>query len=58
MKKIGKFIGSWFPNLKLLNQTYTDMSKYDRSEVVINDPYAYTGKVVPGTIKVVLEMME
>lgn len=29
MKKIGKAMGTWFPRLKLINQTFDSMTKYD-----------------------------
>lgn len=58
MKKIGKLIGSWFPTAKLVNQTFTSMTKYDQTQRILDDPYIYKGKVIPGTIKVVLDLME
>jgi hypothetical protein len=54
MKKVGKFIGTWFPNWRTMNQKYTEGTKYNQESQIAKDPYAYTGKVVPGTIKVVL----
>lgn len=58
MKKIGKTMGSWFPRLKLLNQTFDSATKYDITSVYENDPYLYKGKIIPGSIKVVLDLME
>lgn len=58
MKKVGKTLGSLFPTLKLVNQTFDSMTKYDQSEYYQKDPYVYKGKVIPGTIKVVLDLME
>lgn len=31
MKKVGKLIGSWFPNLKLISQTFNNATKYDQT---------------------------
>lgn len=54
MKSIGKFIGTWFPSLKLMEQTYTNMTKYYQGDRMQKDPYVYNGKVIIGSIKVVL----
>lgn len=31
MKKVGKTIGSWFPRLRLMNQTFESATKYDQT---------------------------
>lgn len=54
MKKIGIFMGTLFPTLRLLDQKFTEGTKYDQTELIRSDPYMYTGKIVPGTIKVIL----
>jgi hypothetical protein len=54
MKKLGKVIGSWFPRLKLMNQTFNSATKYDHTESIMKDPYMYKDKIIPGTIRVVL----
>ena len=58
MKKIGKFMGTFFPKLKLVSQTFNSQSKFDQTERINNDPYIYKDKVIPGSIKVVLDTME
>lgn len=57
MKKVGKFIGTHFPKLKLIGQTFNSQSKFDQSERIEKDELIYKDKVVPGSIKVVLEAM-
>lgn len=58
MKKIGKFIGSWFPTVKLTNQVFTSMTKFNQTDRIMADPYLYKDRVIPGSVKVVLDMME
>ena len=58
MKKVGKFIGTYFPKLKLVNQTFNNQSKFDQTERINADPNIYKDKVIPGSVKVVLETME
>lgn len=58
MKKIGKLLGACAPRLKIVDQTFGSATKYDQTERILQDPYGYTGKVVPGSIKVILDLME
>lgn len=58
LKKIGKFIGWCTPNLKIMDQKFTEGTKFDQTETIKSDPFGYTGKIVPGTIRVVLNLIE
>ena len=58
LKKLGKLMGTLFPKLKVIGQTFNSQSKFDQTERINADPYIYKDKVVPGSIKVVLESME
>lgn len=57
MKKVGKLIGYLFPIFKVVDQKFDGMTKYDQTQRILDDPYVYKGKVIPGTIKVVLDLM-
>jgi hypothetical protein len=57
MKKVGKLIGYLFPTFKVVDQKFDGMTKYDQTQRILDDPYVYKGKVIPGTIKVVLDLM-
>lgn len=58
MKKIGKLLGAWVPRLKIVNQNFGGATKYDQTDRMLKDPHFYNGKVVPGTVKMVLDFME
>lgn len=58
MKKVGRFIGTWFPKIKLVDQKFTEGCKYDQTKLMMEDPYVYKGKVIPGSIRALLEGME
>ena len=58
MKKLGWLVGACFPTLKMVNQTFEGSTKYDQTERILQDPYSYNGKVVPGSVKMVLDFME
>ena len=58
MKKLGWLMGKVFPKLLLVPQTFNQQTKRDSSERIQNDPFVYKDKVVPGSIKAVLEAME
>ena len=58
MKKLVKLVGSCLPKLKVVEQTYYSTTKYDQTDKIMQDPYLYKDKIVPGTMKVVLDLME
>lgn len=58
MKKIGKLIGFLLPRTKLISQTFNAQSRIDQTDRILQDQFVYKDKVVPGSIKVVLESME
>jgi hypothetical protein len=58
MKKVGKALGFLFPTLRLVNQTFDSGNKYDMSENILADKNNYTGKLVPGSVRTVLNAME
>lgn len=45
------------PNLKIMDQKFTDGTKFNQSDTIRSDPHSYTGKIVPGTIRVVLNFI-
>lgn len=50
-------MGFLFPKLKILSQTYTSGTKYKLDHLITGDECNYTDKVVPGSIRVVLNAM-
>lgn len=58
MKKVGKAFGFLFPTLKIVQPTFEDGNKYKMVESIKADKLNYTDKVVPGTIRTVLNSME
>lgn len=57
MKKVGWLIGAVLPRMKLVNQTFGNQNKLDVMDRINADPYVYKDKVVPGSVKVVLDAM-
>lgn len=53
MKKIGKIIGYFLPKIKMTQQG-SDDTKYEFKDVKKTFPNHYTGRNIPGTIRVVL----
>jgi hypothetical protein len=58
MKKLGKAIGYLFPTLELIDPKFIDGNKYFMEKQIKADERNYTGKVIPGTIRTVLNAME
>lgn len=58
MKKLGKAIGYLFPTLELVDPKFTDGNKYNMEKHIKADERNYTGKVIPGTIRTVLNAIE
>ena len=58
MKKVGKLIGYLLPKSKLVSQTFDNQTKYNQLDRIMADEYIYKDKVVPGSVKVVLQAME
>ncbi len=58
MKKVGKAIGYLFPTLQLVSPKFSDGTKYNTEKFILADERNYTGKVIPGTIRTVLNAME
>ena len=54
MKQIGKAIGCIFPKVQTVSQTFTQGNKYLMGNKIREDPLNYTGKVIPGSIRTVL----
>jgi hypothetical protein len=58
MKKLGKAIGYLFPTMQLVTPKFTDGNRYKMEQHIIADERNYTGKIIPGTIRTVLNAME
>ena len=58
MKKVGWLMGSVFPRMKIVNQTFSNQNKLDVMDRINADPYVYKDKVVPGSVKTVLDAMD
>ena len=58
MKKVAKCIGYLFPTMSTVEQSYGTGTKYDLTEIIKSDPHNYTGKVIPGTVRTILNAME
>ncbi len=57
MKKFGKALGFFLPTFKFISQTYDSGNRYKMGHHITADKLNYTGKVVPGSIRVVLNTM-
>ena len=57
MKKIAKFLGTILPSTKTVAQTFNSATKYDQTDRILSDQYFYKDKVIPGTVKVMLNFM-
>ena len=57
MKKVGKFIGTLFPRLKLVEQSFTSGTKFNQAERILKDEFMYKDKTIPGSVRVILNMM-
>ena len=57
MKKLGKMMGYLFPTVKLFEPKFTDATRYNLEEITRNEPANYTGKVVPGSARTILNGM-
>lgn len=57
MKKLGKVFGALFPKGTIFPQSFNSQSRIDQTDRIMADPYIYKDKVVPGSVKVILETM-
>jgi hypothetical protein len=58
MKQLGKAIGYLFPTLQFIEPKFTDGNKYKMDKHIRADERNYTGKVVPGSVRTVLNAMD
>ena len=57
-KKLGKLLGYLLPKTKFLSQGYTSSTKYDTTQVQLDNPHIYNGRHLPGSVRVALTAME
>lgn len=57
MKKLGLAMGYMFPKLKLLNQSFDSGTKFKIGHHILADKNNYTAKIVPGSVRTVLNAM-
>lgn len=58
MKQVAKAIGYLLPTVKLLEPKFVDGNKYDMSEHIKGEPRNYLGRLIPGSVRNILNAIE